>query len=353
MARLWPRFLALPLGLLFLGVADVAGPLSPAAYAWQPGASAGKSWTESITSPLKQGFDNLGRVFKPKPSAPVPGSEDDAVSLKGKAEPGPGLYVAMAQWCEQQGKMAEAEKQYRLALAEKSDDLTALSGYARLYDHMGKPKDAIRLYQRAAETHPRQASVHNNLGLCYAKQNRLDEAVAAMRRATELDPENRLYRNNIATALVDQGKLREAFGHLQKGHSVAAAYYNMGYLLNRKGRTQEAMLHFKLAFRTDPSMDKARHWVEYLQRTTTHAQMPQRPASPGVRAGDKELATQQDAIARPVEPIPQRLPPTLLRRPVIKGPTLSGVTYERRTAPSAPLPPPPANAALRPLPRVR
>ena len=30
MARLWPRFLSLPLGLLFLGVADVAGPLSPA-----------------------------------------------------------------------------------------------------------------------------------------------------------------------------------------------------------------------------------------------------------------------------------------------------------------------------------
>lgn len=350
-ARLWPRFLALPLGLLFLGVADVACLRSPAAHAWQSGVSGTKSWTESITSPLKQGFDKLGRALTPKPSAPKPSYlEDDAVSLKSTAQPGPELYVATARLCEQSGKMAEAEQQYRLALAKNPDNLNALLGYARLCDHVGKPSEAIRLYERAAKLHPREVSVHNNLGLCYAKQDRLDEAVTAMRRATELDPKNRLYRNNIATVLVDQGKLREAFDHLKKGHNAAAAYYNMGYLLNKKGHTQAAMQHFELALRTDPSMNEARRWVEYLQRTTAHAQKPRQPASTVARADDKPLAAQK---VRPEAPTPQRLPPTRLRRPVIEGPTSPGVTYERPTAPAAPLPPPTTNAALRPLPRVR
>ena len=40
--------------------------------------------------------------------------------------------------------------------------------------------EAVRLYQQAAKAYPRQAAVHNNLGLCYASQKRLDDAVASL-----------------------------------------------------------------------------------------------------------------------------------------------------------------------------
>ena len=56
-----------------------------------------------------------------------------------------------------------------------------------------------------------------------------------MTHATELDRKNTLYRNNLATVLVDQGKLHEAFAHLRAVHTAGAAYYNMGYLLYKKG----------------------------------------------------------------------------------------------------------------------
>ena len=79
------------------------------------------------------------------------------------------------------------------ALKEKPDCLPALMGYAQLKDHLGKPDDAIRLYQQAAKTHPQAAGVHNNLGLCYARYHQLKEAASAVQRAIQLEPRNPLY----------------------------------------------------------------------------------------------------------------------------------------------------------------
>jgi tetratricopeptide (TPR) repeat protein len=332
---------AATLAILLLGMAGILGPLCPAVQA-QSATTGEKSWTESITSPFKQGFDKLGNALNPNPSpkssASVFGLEDDAISLKNKAKPGPELFVAIARLYEQSGKAAEAEQQYQLALKEKPDHLPALLGYARLKDGLGKPNEAIQLYQCAANAYPRQALVHNNLGLCYARQSRLDEAAAALGRAVQLEPKNPLYRNNLATVLVDQSKLREAMMHLQAAHGNAAAYYNMGYLLNKKGRTQEALQHFAWALKADPSMKAARQWVDHLQKTTAQARLSQ----PTTSAGNAPL--------RSGEPKPRRLPPTAVRETASSdGPTLPGISYER---PTAPLPPPLTTSALRPLPRV-
>jgi len=341
-----------PLTLLAWGVVAVALPLNNAAVAAESASSGNKSWTESISSGFKKGVDKVGNTLNPKPSTPAPGREDDAVSLKNTAKPGAELYVALARVYEQGGKTAEAEQQYQLALKEKPTELTALLGYAQLEEYVGKPNEAIQLYQCAVKAHPQQASVHNNLGLCYARQNRPDEAVAAMNRAIQLAPKNALYRNNIATVLVDQGKLREALGHLREVHNDAAAYYNMGYLLNKKGQTQAALQHFELALKADPSMESAKRWVGYLQKTTAQARLSQQPTGIGLRTANQPVASKEERQMLPDEPMPRRLPPTVLRQPSLDGPSLPGISYDRSAAPAAPMPPPPTNSALRPLPRV-
>jgi tetratricopeptide (TPR) repeat protein len=350
-ARLWRTFSAIPLAFLLLEMASDAGSLCPAAFAQQSASTGNKSWTESITSPFRQGFDKLGQALNPKKSPSQFEPEDDAISLKSQAKPKPELYVAVARLYEESGKLAEAEQQYQLALADKEQPncLPALLGYARLKESLGKPNEAIQLYQRAAKAHPRQASVYNNLGMCYARQNRLDDAVAAISRAIEIDPENPLYRNNVATVLVDQNKLREAFAQLRKVHDPAAAYYNLGYLLNKKGQTQAAIQHFALALKADPAMDAARRWSEYLQKT--QAGLSQHPAAAGAKVARQPVTPQEDAMMPPDELAPRRLPPTMLRQPASDDPTLPGISYDRSAAPSAPLPPP-MNSAIRPLPRV-
>ena len=64
-------------------------------------ASSNSSWTESVSSSVKQGFNKVGQVFSPKPSAPPAISSDDPTSLSNKAKPGADLYVAIAQYYEQ------------------------------------------------------------------------------------------------------------------------------------------------------------------------------------------------------------------------------------------------------------
>ncbi len=449
MAKFWPKLWAVPLALLVLGAVGILTPQYFTAYAEET-----KSWTDPITSPFKK----LGKALSPSPNPAVKtlGPEDDALSLKTDAKAGPKLFVAIARLYEQGGKSAEAEQQYLLALKDKPDDLPALLGYAHLKDSLGKPNEAIQLYQRAIKSYPKDASIHNNLGMCYSRQNRLDEAVASINLATQLEPKNPLYRNNLATLLVDQGKWSEALAQFRGVHNDAAAFYNMGYLLNKKGETQASMQYFALALRADPSMDAARLWVEHLQKTTAQARLPQNPPPPNVQvpqeparteiprasypsqqaapvtlpqpvepktdnpyisygypppqsapvtlpqsvgpkiesprnsyplqqsapvtlpqpanvkteipqnrflppvsnvrpsqksnATSSQPATSWDTMTTPDEPTPRRLPPT--KKSASEGPTLPGISYERPTAPSAPLPPPWTNSAIRPLPRV-
>jgi len=382
--RLSAKFWTASFVLLALGAADGAGILCCAALAQQPNDPNNQSWSSSITSGVKRGFSKIGQALDPKPSSKTPTvPEDDAVALKGKSKPSADLYVAIARLYEESGKMADAEKQYQAALDIKSDHLPALLGYARLKEQLGQTKEASWLYQRAVKAYPKEASVHNNLGLFYARQGRLDEAVACMTVAVQLAPKNPLYRNNIAAVLVDQGKFREAFGHLAEVHTEAAAYYNLGYLLNKKGQTQAAMQHFAMALRADPLMVPAQQWLEYLHKTTTQARLPQHPMAGGLRitgergepdaSRDSRFAdSPQNGAERtptfsaatlerdvptmpPDAPLPRRLPPIPSRELESDGPSLPGISYdrcERPAVPTAPLPPPSTNSAVRRLPRV-
>jgi hypothetical protein len=152
--------------------------------------------------------------------------------------------------------------------------------------------------------------------------------------------------------LVDLGRVNDAMQHLQAVHDEAAAHYNMGYLLNKKGQPQEALQHFTEALKADPSMDSARKWVEYLSRTMAQARLPQHPISLGVRAGGQRVVMPpQDAVLSPESPMPRRLPPTVWKQPASDDPNPPGISYEGSAGPTAPMPPP-LSSSLRPLPRV-
>jgi tetratricopeptide (TPR) repeat protein len=345
-AKLWREFWAVPLAIL-LGM--TAGPLCPAIQAQQTG-STNQSWWDSFTTGVKDGCDKLVHPFgSPKPATPVSGPEDEAISLKKQGKAGPGTHVAIAQLYEQSKRTVEAEAEYQMALDESRDFLPALLGYAHLQEQLGKSKEALDLYQHAVRAHPEQAAAHNNLGLCCARQNRLDDAVAAMSRAIQLDPKNPLYRNNIAAALVDQGRISEALVHLRAAHDDAAACYNLGYLLNKKGQPQAALQYFQLALASDPSMEAARRWVVYLQRTMAQARIASNPIASGVRVITPPPQEAEPAL--PEEPPPRRLPPTAGRQSAADDAT-PGVAYGSSPPPTAPLPPTLNNSSLRPLPRA-
>jgi Flp pilus assembly protein TadD len=351
----------------------------------------------SVTGSIKQGFNKVGDFFTPKPSPKSP-PPDDAISLKNQGKPGPELYMAIGRLYEESGKNAEAEKYYQMALNEKADDLNAMLGYARFQENQGRINEAVALYQKAVQTHPKEAAAYNNLGLCFARRGKLNESASALGQAVQLDPRNPLYRNNLATVLVDQNRLPEAFTNLRDVHGEAEAYYNMGYLLNKKGQTEAAEHNFAQALRIDPKMAPAQKWLNYLQdksretakggqsgdgairlgSTTSSPRFPEKVISPATsstpdamsyplqnptaaagpitsarmppsatgyagagRAEDAARAPGQ-SDAPPLPPaisLPQRLPPVSLRQPAGSMETFQGIPNTGGSNITAPLPP--------------
>ena len=305
---------------------------------------------KALSSGFKSGAARVSEAFTPSVR-----EAQDPTSLSMKTAPKPKLFVSMARLAERSGRLEEAEQRYRQALEIDPRDLDALLGYARLKDRQGRLDDAIGFYRQAAEAHPDNATVHNDLGLCLARHKKLREAVAELERAIQLVPKETLYRNNIATVLVEIGDVDAAFGHLTEVHSRAVAYYNVGYLLQKKGQSQSAARLFAEALKIDPSLQQARAWLVRLQgRPATAPAPPQhRPAHDG-RLEDLSVEAPDLRSARRQPLIPDgRLPKILFSSPQKHVPQKHVTTPGPRVMPprakAAPAPP----FSKEPTPRVR
>jgi tetratricopeptide (TPR) repeat protein len=323
----------------------------------------------SFSDSLKGGFNKIGEFFVPKSQAGKSADLNDPTSLKSNAKPGPELYVAVARLYEQSGKFAEAEANYQKALKEKPGDLAALLNYGRMKEKLNESNAALMLYQQAVQRHPRAASAHNYLGLFYERQNKHQEAAREIAQAMQLDPRNLLYRNNCATVLVEQNRLAEAFAVMREVHGDAAAYYNLGYMLHKKGDLPAAEHHFAQALRVDPRMAAAQRWLNYLHHQDRRIQdrepqpqireasrsggrptsqsLPVRPlshplrvpesSSPAVSPGGKSAPPTSSVV--PINPPPRSDPPVHISPPADAPPKGSGWTPPQNYTPpiAAPL----------------
>ena len=221
-----------------------------------------KSWTESITSGVKKGFDSVAGAFKPSKSPATP--TDDPISLKTKAHASPQTRAAMARLFEDANRCQEAAEQYRLALAESPKDIRVLLGYARLKARMGDLVEATKLLEQAASLSPADPAVLNNLGMCLAQRKMYKEAIGVLQQAVQLQPGNPIYRNNLAAMLLEAGEHDAALAQLQAVNTEAVARYNLGYLLKKKGMNADAARQFGLAWKLDPSLTQAQYWAAQL-----------------------------------------------------------------------------------------
>lgn len=219
------------------------------------------SFGQSIANGFQSGIKKLSDAVTP--DTPVK-QANDPVSLNTKAKPSPELYVSLGLMAEQKNNYAEAERQYRAALKAQPKHLGALLAYARLKDRQNQLDEAIHLYKQAIAAHPNEAIVYNDLGLCYARHKRPREALPELERAVQLKPKEMLYRNNLATLLVELGDVDRAFQHLVAAHGEAVAYYNLGYLMQKKGQPKPAAVLFAKALEKDPSLVDARIWLDKL-----------------------------------------------------------------------------------------
>ena len=77
-------------------------------------------------------------------------------------------------------------------------------------------RDSVSLFQHALAVDPRNFSMHFNLGVVLAKEDRVDEAISHYRRALQLNPRYARAHSNLGSALRKQEKLEEAIHHYRE-----------------------------------------------------------------------------------------------------------------------------------------
>ena len=104
----------------------------------------------------------------------------------------------------QQGKLTDAEKHLKSALAESPDDAYSLSTYGYLKFQQGKFDEALNYLSRAAKLDSANPEIQNYLGATLNNLGQRKAAEAALRRAVQLAPNYAPAHNNLAVMYLSQ-----------------------------------------------------------------------------------------------------------------------------------------------------
>ena len=139
---------------------------------------------------------------------------------------------------------------------------------------------AVTRLEKAIALDPALARAHDNLGLCYEALGHFDDARKSYETALRLNEEQksrspwpslnlgmlltRLDRNDEAEA-----RFRDA---LRTDPAFAAAHYQLGVVLEKKGKTGEARNELEDAARLDPASAETQYALARLYRRTGEAE---------------------------------------------------------------------------------
>ncbi|MCS6287100.1 MAG: tetratricopeptide repeat protein [Nitrospira sp.] len=125
----------------------------------------------------------------------------------------------------------------------------------------GKADEAIRAYERAIALNAKYVDALINLGNVLKDLHRLAEAVDTYRKALTLNPSHADTHNNLGVALKEQNAHREAIAAYREAIRLKPAHFeawnNLGLALMETGAIDEAFASFQQALTIVPNSSKA------------------------------------------------------------------------------------------------
>jgi tetratricopeptide (TPR) repeat protein len=170
---------------------------------------------------------------------------------------------------------SKAIVEYKRALAEFPNDLTALVSLGMAYLKSHQLEEAFSAYQKASQLTPddplaleRVADVHERLGRLdeaaetyvamaniYIEQKAMDEAIETWLRATRLAPDHLGAHLSLAEAYAKQGKTRATVGE----------HLTLARIFQKRGQTEKAIQQCRVALELDPRNAQAHATLEALR----------------------------------------------------------------------------------------
>ncbi len=139
---------------------------------------------------------------------------------------------------------------------------------------LGQPTEALASLVEASRLRPDYADAHHHLGVVLVELGRLNDAVTSFERAKQLRPASREIADNLrftqaareeqrGSDLVNQGDLtgaEQAFRHALEHHADwAEAHHNLGLVLGKQRRFEQAILAYQRAVELKPDFVDAHH----------------------------------------------------------------------------------------------
>lgn len=169
------------------------------------------------------------------------------------------LHNALGWTLFQDGRPAEAVAEYEEALAANKDHAKAHNNLGLALVELGRLDEAASHFRTSLALEPK-AEIWSDLGFTMAQLGRGDEALADYAKALALDPHCASAHFNLAVASLQSGRLPEAESHYREalpGRPTAETHNGLGYVLEREGRTDDAIAEFRKAIDLDPKFTPA------------------------------------------------------------------------------------------------
>ena len=171
---------------------------------------------------------------------------------------------------------AAAVQAFQQAIELRPDYADAWYNLGRAFAAQDELERAVEHYRSAIRHDPLLAEAYFNMGNAFDRLGRSNEALAAYADAVRIAPTYVRAHYNLGNALYKNGewsKALERFENVLKlvdrrtaPSLVAETHFNMGTILARLDRVEEASAHFDAALSIDPRHDRARRALLGLRR---------------------------------------------------------------------------------------
>ena len=187
-----------------------------------------------------------------------PGEALDAYHQAATLQPkDPEPHVAAGHLFEQDNKFADAEQEYKQALAlDPTSD--ALAGLANIYMRGRRFPEAEEYLRKLVAAHPEQAAAHAQLGRVLAAEGKNDEAIAELQTIAKGPSSDVSVQRDLADLYFAAGKNDEAeaaYRALVAAHpNEAELHQGLGRTLLRQKKFPEAQKEFLATVRLKPDL---------------------------------------------------------------------------------------------------